>query len=395
MNKKYFLLHENLKIAVITVNNFGSITEIGLSSNTDTLRHLPVGVTNKLELKEWIEHRGIPVTRQRLNLDLRSMHISSPFELMLRNNGLSLTDHYWICERDCEYTWETINLYLNDFKSTYSLDLRDDVKSIAGKTNFIPSASLKGDLKKKWIIDTNGVRRLVKGNYNNTCRQSISEVLATKIHKIQNKFSFTPYSLIEISSDNQVTIGCECPNFTSINTEFVSAIDIIDNLKKPNDLSYYEFFIKVCENNGVDIRGFLEYQILSDFIISNSDRHLNNFGILRRSDTLQWVCPAPIFDSGNSLFYKSSYIPIDKGLLKLEVTSFLSKEVQLLRYVTNRGLLDLKLLPNDNFLYNLLLKDINTRDEVNERIVKAYNKKIKYLNDFQNGADIWSYKYKG
>lgn len=387
----YYLMHENFKIALFEADNY-CVRGIKLSKRN--IQFLPVGVFSEVDLRKWIQARGIPVTRQRLDLDLRSMHISSPFELMLKNNGLSLTDHYWVCERNCDYTWETINLYTNGFKSAYSLDLRDDIKSIAGKTNFIPSASLKGDLKKKWIIDNNGVRRLIKGNCNNTCRQSISEVLATEIHKRQGKFSFTPYSLIEISSDKQMIIGCECPNFTSISTEFISAIDIIGNLKKPNDISYYEFFIKVCESNGVDIRGFLEYQILSDFIISNSDRHLNNFGILRRSDTLQWLCPAPIFDSGNSLFYKSSYIPIDKGLLKLEVTSFLSKEVQLLRYVTNRGLLDLRLLPDDNFLYSLLAKDINTRDEVNDRLVKAYNKKIKYLSDFQNGANIWDYWYK-
>lgn len=60
-----------------------------------------------------------------------------------------------------------------------------------------------------------------------------------------------------------------------------------------------------------------------------------------------------------------------------------------------RGVVDLRLLPSDNYLYNLLSKDINTRDEVNDRIIKAYNRKIKYLYDFQNGANIWSYKYKG
>lgn len=214
----YYLMYENFKIALFEADN---CCVKGIKLSKRNIQFLPVGILNEVDLRKWIHVRGIPATRQRLDLDLRSMHISSPFELMLKNNGLSLTDHYWICERDCDYNWESINLYLNDFKSAYSLDLRDDVKSIAGKTNFIPSASLKGDLKKKWIIDTNGVRRLVKGNYSNTCRQSISEVLATEIHKRQGKFSFTPYSLIEISSDKQMIIGCECPNFTSINTEFI------------------------------------------------------------------------------------------------------------------------------------------------------------------------------
>ena len=132
---------------------------------------------------------------------------------------------------------------------------------------------------------------------------------------------------------------------------------------------------------------------MTDFIISNSDRHLNNFGIIRDSNTLKCLRPAPRFDSGNSMFYKSTYIPIGGALLDLEITSFLNKEVQLLRYITNRGLVDTRLLPDDNFVFNLLQKDI-VKEEINERLVKACNKKIKYFEDFQNGADLWSYNYK-
>lgn len=134
---------------------------------------------------------------------------------------------------------------------------------------------------------------------------------------------------------------------------------------------------------------------MMDFIISNSDRHLNNFGILRDSTTLQWLSYAPIFDSGNSMFYKSGYIPVDKELLKLEVTSFKSKEVQLLKYVTNKGLIDTKLLPSDMELYKILKQDNTSDSNTNEKLVKAYIKKIKYFIDFQNGAKIWEWGYKG
>lgn len=387
----YFLLkHENIDVAFFETQG-SNVSRLAI--NEKNKLYIPIGVFTIEHLKKWIEDRGVPVTRQRLSTDLKLSGVSSPFELMIRNYGLSLTDHYWICPKDSEFTWETINLYRNNFKSAYSLDLRDDKRTIAGKTNFVPSASLKGDLKKKWIIDQYGTRRLVKGNYNNTCRQSLCEVLATEIHKRQSNCMYTPYSLINISSDNQQIIGCECPNFTSISTEFISAIDIISNLKKPNELSYYEFYIQTCFKGGVDLRAFMEYQIMTDFIISNSDRHLNNFGILRDSNTLRWLRPAPIFDSGNSMFYNSSYIPTDRALLKLKVTSFLKEEVRLLRYITNRGLVDIRLLPDDNFVFNLLRKDI-VKEEINERIVKAYNKKIKYFEDFQNGASIWDYNYR-
>lgn len=270
------------------------------------------------------------------------------------------------------------------------MDLKDDIGNIAEKTNFIPSALLKGDLRKKWIIDSNNRRRLVKGNYGVECRQSICEVLATEIHKRQGIIKYTPYSLIDIESNGQIIRGCECPNFTSEQFEFIPAIEIVEKGKKPNNISYYEYYIEQCLSQGLDTRNIMEYQIMTDFIISNSDRHLNNFGILRDSNNLKWVGYAPIFDSGNSMFYKSSYIPIDKALLKLEVTSFKSKEIQLLKYITDRSLVNTRMLPSGNELYKILEQDKTSDNYTNERLVKAYIKKIKYFIDFQNGAKIWS-----
>ena len=67
--------------------------------------------------------------------------------------------------------------------------------------------------------------------------------------------------------------------------------------------------------------------------------------------------------------------------------------MQLLSYVKNRGILDLNKLPSEDDLYRLLIVDINTKDEVNDKIIKAYKEKIKYLEMFQNGANIWKFQY--
>ena len=40
-----------------------------------------------------------------------------------------------------------------------------------------------------------------------------------------------------------------------------------------------------------------------DYLIANEDRHLNNVGILRNEETLEWIGMAPIYDSGSSLGY--------------------------------------------------------------------------------------------
>lgn len=380
MVETYFLMYENQKVAVFSVEN-GIISKVQFSDSN--LTYLPVGISTTEQLQRWITNRCIPFTRQGLNRDLVTM---TPFEYMLQNMGLSLTDHYWICNIENVCTWESINLYVNDFKSRYSLNISDDI-------NIVPSATLQGDLKKKWIIEQDGTRYLVKGNYNNTCRQSISEVLATEIHKRQNKFMYTPYKFVRIKNDGTEVIGCACPNFTNINTEFVPAIDIVRYLKVPNNMSLYEFYIEVCKRYDLDLRSYLEYQIMTDFIITNTDRHLNNFGILRDSRTGKFLTYAPIFDSGNSMFYKG-YIPVGKKLLDIDVTSFTKKEVKLMSYVTNKDLVNISLLPSDDEVYNLLKVDETVNEETNERIVRAYNMKIKFLEDFQNGAKIWSYNYR-
>lgn len=380
MVETYFLMYENQKVAVFSVEN-GIISKVQFSDSN--LTYLPVGISATEQLQRWITNRCIPFTRQGLNRELVTI---TPFEYMLQNMGLSLTDHYWICNIENVCTWESINLYVNDFKARYSLNISDDI-------NIVPSATLKGDLKKKWIIEQDGTRYLVKGNYNNTCRQSISEVLATEIHKRQNKFMYTPYKFVRIKNDGTEVIGCTCPNFTNINTEFVPAIDIVRYLKVPNNMSLYEFYIEVCKRYDLDLRSYLEYQIMTDFIITNTDRHLNNFGILRDSRTGKFLTYAPIFDSGNSMFYKG-YIPVGKKLLDIDVTSFTKKEVKLMSYVTNKDLVNISLLPSDDEIYNLLKVDETVNEETNERIVRAYNMKIKFLEDFQNGAKIWSYTYR-
>ena len=40
-----------------------------------------------------------------------------------------------------------------------------------------------------------------------------------------------------------------------------------------------------------------------DALIHNTDRHLNNFGVLVDNESNRILGPAPLFDHGNSLFY--------------------------------------------------------------------------------------------
>ena len=79
--------------------------------------------------------------------------------------------------------------------------------------------------------------------------------------------------------------------------------------------------------------------VLSDFLFTNTDRHLLNLGVLRDVKTLQFVKPAPLFDTGNSMFYNGIYNK--DTITNIPLTSFYKTEEKMLDQVFNRKALNL------------------------------------------------------
>ena len=52
------------------------------------------------------------------------------------------------------------------------------------------------------------------------------------------------------------------------------------------------------------IKESLDRMLALDYLIANEDRHFNNFGVIRDSETMEFIGPAPIFDSGTSMWYE-------------------------------------------------------------------------------------------
>ncbi len=391
MEKPYILQHKNTAVAVLMIDDTGDITDIGDEVNKP---YLPVLCSEHISLKTWWSNRTIPITRRGITADLMEERISSTKELLLRNLGLSLTDCYWVKPLESDYTWEQVNLFDNPFKDSFSsIEISgSQPMDLTNGSPFIPSSSLQGELKKKWII-LEDERVLVKGNYDGSIQQSLNEVFACGLHERQGRFSFVPYWLTELVTPEGKTTGCACRNFCDRHTAFVSAFEIAYGHKKRNEQSEYEAYIEFASRQGIDLRPFMEYQIITDFILTNTDRHFNNFGMLRDSDTLEFQGPAPIFDNGNCLFYRS-HVPKGKGLYDIAVTSFRKRETDMLKYVTRPDLIEITALPQPEELYALLKRDESMPDMRRTDICEAYEAKIRMYVDFMNGAPLWEYQYR-
>ena len=190
---------------------------------------------------------------------------------------------------------------------------------------------------------------------------------------------------------------CRCDAFTSDSVELVSAYEVIEGSKQQNDKSVYDNYIRICAELGIEeqqIRNFMDYQTLTDFIISNTDEHLGNFGILRDSNTMQYLGPAPIYDSGNSMFFKDSLFSQTRlSLLQQSITSFYDSEEKMIKNIKNRHVVNMDLLPTIEETI-ALYTSYGFPEERAITIANNYALKIDMAREFENGATISMYHEK-
>lgn len=397
----YYLMHRNDIVTTLSFDKVtGSVLSVGKKCRTELL---PLGGNRSpQDLKKWWARRAVPLQQGNMRMLLDANNITTPQNYLLQNLGLSLSDHYWINPVKRLFRWEEVNLFSNDFKDEFggfkfadSISADNLMINLERRISFYPSASLQGELQKKWVLQ-NGKRYLIKANCGNTWQQSINEAIASLFHEKQKRMPYVNYKLCDIEVSGEKGIGCVCEDFCTETVELIPAYEILESEKKSNDRSEFEQFIFLCEKHGLSgelVRSFLEYQILSDFVLTNVDRHFYNFGILRDTDTLKFVGMAPIFDSGNSMFWNYRRIPRGEELLDISVNSFKTKETQLLSYVRNARLIDGDRLPSDEEIRGLLALD-KACESRTEEILQGYRGKMGLLERMQRGEKIWQYGYR-
>lgn len=390
----YYLLHKDIPVAMFELDeNDANAKPKRLSLNKSNFEHLPLGAQmNNMKFIEWWQDRAIPKTRQGAKSALQRLGYKSVTNAMIDNLALSLNDCYWIKPEKSSLMWKDVNLYTNKFEDTFGeLTFNKDSNSIdlRNKTKFRFAVS-QGEVQKKWCIDQDGQRYMVKGNYGNSYQQSINEVFATQIHKSLGFMEYTPYYFAKIMLENNMEgLGCKSYNFCNEQTESISAWELLQTTKIKQNMSLYHPFKDICLKIGMDeeyFDYFMDYQILTDFLITNTDRHMNNISILRNPDTLETIGFAPIYDSGNSMFYKTPTDQLENSRLGNDkVHSFItSKEVKLLQYVKDRNVINLSDLDIDFSIYQ---KDVDkTRGS---KLEELFNKKLQSIKAFQQGKDIW------
>ena len=390
---RYTLMHKDTEVADLV---FEAVTGALVSVDgvfDDAL--LPIGTSGASEyLKAWWHRRAVPVTQGHIMKILDKIGYLTPQAFLLRNMGLSLTDDYWVRPFSCNYTFAQVNLFDNDFDdyigASHFAGLDPDGTSVDHDT-CIPSAATGGDVPKSWIC-MDKKRFLVKGTKSGHTQQIFNEVVGAYIHRKQGKFDFADYQFYTIDYGYGRQVGVSSEAFTSKELEFVRASDLIRaGRRQYPGASDYDIFVDACVEGGLEktqVEAFLDYQILTDFVITNTDRNYDNFGVLRDADTLRFVKMAPIFDSGNSMFYDLDMSHGTLDLRDIAVDSFAENEIGLMRLVKDPSILDLDKLLTDEELGKVLASSNRTPEEV-RILVTIYDKKKEALFKFKRGDAGW------
>lgn len=389
--KEYYLMHKDIPVCLMEISEEGLLGSVRRNEAAEA--HFPLGgQMNNMKFHEWWKDRAIPKTRHGAKSALQKLGYSSTNSALVNNLALSLSDCYWIQPRGEGLAWKDVNLFTNDFVDTFGEITmnRDHMIDLRKETRF-NCATSQGELQKKWCIDKNGYRYMVKGNYGQSYQQSLNEIFATRLHEQQGFQNFTSYSLVQVQVDENVEgLGCMSYDFCSENIECISAWELLQTVKIKQNESFYFPLKKVCLNLGMeeqDFTDFMDYEIMTDYLMSNTDRHMNNIAIMRNPDTLELLGFAPIYDSGNSMFYNIPYENLlHTRIDDIKTHSFVEREAKLLQYVKNRSIVDICKTDMDFSIYE---KDVVERHIRIPKLKELYERKRENLYAFQKGKDIW------
>lgn len=389
--REYYLMHKDIRVCLMEITDEGELGRV--RRNEAAADHFPIGgQMNNIKFHQWWKDRAIPKTRHGAKTALQRLGYFSTSSALVNNLALSLSDCYWILPRGEKLTWADTNLFANDFVDSFGEITinRDHMIDLRKETKF-NCATSQGELQKKWCIDRDGRRYMIKGNYGQSYQQSLNEIFATNLHQQQDFDRYTQYSLVKLQVDgNMEGIGCLSYDFCSENVECISAWELLQTIKFKQNESLYYPFKKVCMNLGMSeqsFHNFMDYQIMTDYLITNTDRHMNNIAVMRNPDTLELLGFAPIFDSGNSMFYNIPLEMLSKvKLSEIKTHSFIERERKLLQYVRNRLLVDIEKTEMDFSIYE---KDIIEQHGRIPKLKELYQRKVESLYLFQKGKDIW------
>ncbi|MBQ8698037.1 MAG: hypothetical protein IJ521_03450, partial [Schwartzia sp.] len=251
-------------------------------------------------LMTYFHDRRLSVKRENAKAILNSLNIAqgdgndTVLKTMILCKALSVVDDYWI-SNDSSETWENVNLRDNPLHETLSQIALSGFSplSITGEIR-TPELTALGLYAKTWRRE-NGILYL----YKSSTLHGIESEIEVEVSNILD-FTNVPHVHYDFLHENGLRL-CKCKSMCSKSRSIVPAIDVAT----------------WCSRTGRDFDAFTRkldsenyYKTLVvDYLVSNSDRHMGNWGFYMDNYTGELTGLHPLFDHNGAFDAKRMLYP--------------------------------------------------------------------------------------
>lgn len=296
----YEIMHGEKRVAEINTRGEAAIWDekfLPYDLYLECERDLDTLINNITNFNHWCASRVLSLDRKFAKEILNSIGMAQAVtdqdraKISLSYHCVSLTDIYWVKEKNEAVSYEELNLYDNSLnEDIVELSLRGRSMTVTNQ-ELAPDLSTKGCFPKAWIRRNNEFILLKDGGDGAVKK----ELTASKLCQC---FDFNQVSYQEGYYDGQQVT--ESRLITSKQYSIVSKM-AYEIYAQNHDLNVVDECVKL------DKTTFYGMNIL-DYLIGNIDRHPENWGFLVDNQTNECVSLYPIMDFNQSF---GSYDTID------------------------------------------------------------------------------------
>lgn len=256
-------------------------------------------------VRDWLSGRMMQPDRVNYRCILESAGLSGDvtetedrLKVVYACHGLSMIDSYWLKKPDENLKFAEVNLRHRKISDrTYGVSILGE-KEFLGLDELAADIMTRGSFAKCWMSDA-GLPELWKADRTRGTNVR-AEVSASK-WCVGNRFHVVSYRAEE--REGYLCSVCRCIADDSIS--LVPAIDVMDYCRH-NGNGYCIPFEELREH-------FPEYYDMTviDYILANTDRHIENWGFMVENSTNEIGPLAPLFDFNQSLIADSFHSDIN------------------------------------------------------------------------------------
>ena len=247
---------------------------------------LPLFLKNFSDVDSWLITRAIDSHRANSRLIKKALRLKERDDIstVIKVNAASITDCYWVKQSDSKLTYNDVR-FCTDYFSELALNGSFDSLNNAyeHKDCNTPELTNTGSFEKCWKLVGGKWYMYKKANEN----EQFSEIFICRLGKALGM------NMVEYFKGDDCVITPDFTDAASVNFEPAFCF-MLDNEDYNDVISALEKLYPKA------IPDYIKMLFL-DTVCSNPDRHTGNFGLLRDTDTGEFVGFAPCFDHNMAL----------------------------------------------------------------------------------------------